>query len=64
MITTLIQDAQKDQFLYTVVYIPPARDRIAIEPMTGNTDAFNSDDGLIILESEDSLVLNCGVYLS
>ena len=58
------QDAQKGQFQYSVIYIPPTRDRIAIEPMTGNTDAFNSDDGLIILESEDSLVLNCGVYLS
>jgi aldose 1-epimerase len=58
------QDAHKDQFLYTIVYIPPARDRIAIEPMTGNTDAFNSGDGLLILESESSLVLNCGVYLS
>jgi aldose 1-epimerase len=58
------QDAQKGQFLYTVVYIPPARDRIAIEPMTGNTDAFNSGDGLLVLESESSLTLNCGVYLS
>ncbi len=58
------QDAQKGQFLYTVVYIPSTRDRIAIEPMTGNTDAFNSGDGLLILESENSLTLNCGVYLS
>ena len=58
------QDAQKGQFLYTVIYIPAARDRIAIEPMTGNTDAFNSNDGLLVLESENSLVLNCGVYLS
>lgn len=58
------QDAQKEQFLYTVVYIPSTRDRIAIEPMTGNTDAFNSGDGLLILESDNSLNLNCGVYLS
>lgn len=58
------QDAQKDQFLYTIAYVPPTRDRIAIEPMTGNTDAFNSGEGLIILESENTLVLNCGVYLS
>ncbi|MDZ7900671.1 MAG: aldose 1-epimerase [Arcicella sp.] len=58
------QDAQKGQFLYTVIYIPSTRDRIAIEPMTGNTDAFNSGDGLLILESENSLTLNCGVYLS
>lgn len=58
------QDAQKGQFLYTVVYIPPTRDRIAIEPMTGNTDAFNSNDGLLVLESDNSLTLNCGVYLS
>ena len=58
------QDAQKGQFQYSVVYIPSTRDSIAIEPMTGNTDAFNSGDGLIILESGNSLVLNCGVYLS
>ncbi len=58
------QDAQKDQFHYTVVYIPSTRDRIAIEPMTGNTDAFNSGDGILVLESENSFTLNCGVYLS
>jgi aldose 1-epimerase len=58
------QDALKEQFLYTVVYIPPTRDRIAIEPMTGNTDAFNSGDGLLVLESDSSLTLNCGIYLS
>lgn len=58
------QDALKEQFLYTVVYIPLNRDRIAIEPMTGNTDAFNSGDGLVVLESGNSLTLNCGIYLS
>ena len=58
------QDAQKGQFLYTVVYIPSTRDCIAVEPMTGNTDAFNSNEGLLVLESESSLTLNCGVYLS
>ena len=58
------QDAQKGQFLYTVVYIPSTRDCIAVEPMTGNTDAFNSNEGLLVLESESTLTLNCGVYLS
>ncbi|TLV01171.1 aldose 1-epimerase [Dyadobacter luticola] len=43
------QEAGKGKFNYLVIYTPPARDCIAIEPLTGNVDSFNSGDGLNIL---------------
>jgi aldose 1-epimerase len=58
------QEGMKGGFTYTVVYIPPARDCIAIEPMTGNTDAYNSGDGLLVLERGKTFEISCGVYLS
>ena len=58
------QEGLKGGFTYMVVYIPPARDCIAIEPMTGNTDAFNSGDGLLVLEAGKTFEIGCGVYIS
>lgn len=58
------QEGMKDGFTFTVVYIPSSRDCIAIEPMTGNTDAFNSGDGLLVLESGKTFEISCGVYIS
>jgi aldose 1-epimerase len=58
------QEGMKGGFTYMVVYIPPARDCIAIEPMTGNTDAFNSGDGLLVLEAGKTFEIGCGVYIS
>ncbi len=36
-------------FNYWVVYIPPERKSVAIEPMSGNIDAFNNGDGLTVI---------------
>lgn len=58
------QEGLKGGFTYMVVYIPSARDCIAIEPMTGNTDAFNSGDGLLVLEAGKTFEIGCGVYIS
>ena len=58
------QEGLKGGFTYMVVYIPVARDCIAIEPMTGNTDAFNSGDGLLVLEAGKTFEIGCGVYIS
>ena len=58
------QEGLKGGFSFMVVYIPPARDSIAIEPMTGNTDAFNSGDGLLVLEAGQTFEIGCGVYIS
>ncbi len=40
---------------HLVVFTPPERDRIAIEPQTANADAFNNGDGLVILQPGDAL---------
>jgi aldose 1-epimerase len=58
------QEGLKGGFNYMVVYIPSARDCIAIEPMTGNTDAYNSGDGLSVLEAGKTFEIGCGVYIS
>ena len=58
------QEGMKGGFTFTVVYIPTNRDCIAIEPMTGNTDAYNSGDGLLVLESGKTFEISCGVYIS
>jgi aldose 1-epimerase len=46
-------------FPFLVVFAPENSNCVAIEPMSANTDAFNTGDGLIILapgESFDSTV--------
>jgi aldose 1-epimerase len=58
------QEALAGQFNFMVVYIPPARDCIAIEPMTGNTDAYNSGDGLLTLAVGACYEVSCGVFIA
>ncbi|MCF0073166.1 aldose 1-epimerase [Dyadobacter sp. CY261] len=43
------QETGEGKFNYLVVYTPPARDCVAIEPLTANVDSFNTGDGLNIL---------------
>jgi aldose 1-epimerase len=43
------------QFKYLVVYTPPARNCIAIEPLTANVNAFNNGEGLIELQKDKTL---------
>lgn len=57
------QDVQKDEYQYTIIYTPPSKTKIAIEPMSGNTDALNNKQGLTILEAGQSKILNCGVNM-
>lgn len=59
----IIQETGERKYNYLQVYIPPSRDSIAIEPMTCNIDAFNNNDGLIILEPEDEFCASYGVIL-
>jgi len=42
-------------FRYLQVYVPPRRDSVALEPMTGAPDAFNNGMGLTILGPGESL---------
>jgi aldose 1-epimerase len=43
------QETGEGKFNHLVIYTPPARDCVAIEPLTANVDAFNSGDGLNII---------------
>ncbi len=45
----IVQESGEGKFKYLVVYTPPARDCIAIEPLTGNVNSFNNGDGLLTL---------------
>ncbi len=54
---------QDENHPFTQIYTPEDRRTIAIEPMTGNINAFNTKDGLRLIEPKQSLVLNFGVSL-
>jgi len=46
---TLILEQSSIQFPFLVVFQPEGYNSVAIEPMTANTDAFNTGDGLLEL---------------
>lgn len=46
---SLILEQSSIQFPFLVVFQPEGHNSVAIEPMTANTDAFNTGDGLIEL---------------
>lgn len=58
------QDSDYDSYNFLQIYIPPHRNSIAIEPMTCKTDAFNNNDGLIILKPNHKFKGSYGVFLS
>ena len=41
---------EPELFKYWIIYTPPGRKSIAIEPMSGNIDAFNNKAGLVVIE--------------
>jgi len=58
------QETGENKFNYLQVYTPPDRNAIAIEPMTCAIDAFNNQDGLILLKPGESIDGSYGVMLS
>ena len=59
----VFQETGEKKYNFLQVYIPPSRESIAVEPMTCNINAFNSKDGLIILELGEVFEANYGVRL-
>jgi aldose 1-epimerase len=59
----LWQETGEMKYNYLQVYIPPARDSIALEPMTCPADAFNSGKGLIVLEPGQDFHASYGVSI-
>jgi len=42
------------EFPFLVVFAPSSENCVAIEPMTGNTDSFNTGDGLTVLSPQEN----------
>ena len=51
-------------FPYFQIYTPEHRQSIAIEPMTCNIDAFNNENGLWVLDSEEEKQFTFGIKLT
>lgn len=60
----ITQETGVGKFNYIVVYTPPTRDCVAIEPLTANVNAFNNGEGLNILFPGNSLSGKIGVKLN
>lgn len=58
------QETGEGKFNFVVLYTPPKRNRLAIEPMTCNVNAFNSGEGLVTLKPGEGWEAKCGVFLS
>lgn len=58
------QETGEGKFNHLVLYTPPARDCVAIEPLTGNVNAFNSGEGLNILAKGASVTGKITVHLT
>lgn len=58
------QETGEGKFNYLVIYTPPAKDCVAIEPLTGNVNAFNNGEGLNILAPGNSISGTITVSLS
>ena len=50
---SLFLKQNSEDFPFLVVFAPSSENCVAIEPMTGNTDAFNTGDGLKVLSPND-----------
>ena len=57
-------EAGYNKYNYLVLYTPPHRRSIAIEPMTSNINSFNNKEGLIIIKSGESWSASYGFSLS
>ncbi|WP_266365000.1 aldose 1-epimerase [Tellurirhabdus rosea] len=58
------QETGPEKFPYLVVFTHPARDRVAIEPLTSNVNAFNNRQGLLVLEPNGTASGEIRVWLS
>ncbi|MFP4546796.1 MAG: aldose 1-epimerase [Fidelibacterota bacterium] len=57
------QETGSHKFNFLLIYTPPDRESIAIEPLSGNINSLNSGDDLMILNPGQSATLSWGVYL-
>ncbi len=58
------QETGPNKYNYIVIYTPPDRKSIAVEPLTSNIDCFNNREGLILLKSGEEYISDFGIYLN
>jgi aldose 1-epimerase len=58
------QDTGCGKYNYLVIYTPPDRKSIAVEPITSNINSFNNKEGLILLAPGAEFVSRFGIYCS
>ena len=61
---TIWQEVGEGKYQYMVIYTPPDRKSIAIEPMTSNINSFNNGEGLIILNPNELFTASFGISLN
>lgn len=59
----LWQETGADKFNYLIIFTPPQRESIAIEPITSNINSFNNKEGLIILQPDETFSAGFGLKL-
>ncbi|MEN0003614.1 MAG: hypothetical protein AAF798_05705 [Bacteroidota bacterium] len=57
------QETGLGKFNFIQLFTPPERPSIAIEPMSCNIDAFNNEDGLVVLETGEKMEASFGVQI-
>ena len=57
------QQTGREKYNYVLIYTPPGRKSIAVEPMTCAPDAFNNHQGLILLKPSEVFEASFGVQL-
>jgi aldose 1-epimerase len=57
------QETGEGKFNHLVIYTPPERDCVAIEPLTANVNAFNNGEGLNILAPGKAIQGTIGIRL-
>ncbi len=62
--STLIIEQSSIDFPFLVVFAPENENCLAIEPMTANTDAFNTGDGLRILAPGETFLSTVKIWFS
>ena len=57
------QETGPGKYNFLQLFTPPNRNAIAIEPMTCNVDAFNNEEGLIVLKPGESHTASFGIKM-
>lgn len=57
------QETGENKYPYLQLFIPPSRESVAIEPMSCMTNAFNSGNGLLILNKDERFDAQYGIIL-